>query len=53
MVIAGISPDPAQAEAITAWAKEYWEAVHPGAAKNREDCHCVNVFSRRYVRATT
>ena len=29
MVIAGISPDPAQAEAITAWAKEYWEAVHP------------------------
>jgi hypothetical protein len=29
MIIAGISPDPAQAEAITAWAKEYWEAVHP------------------------
>jgi FAD/FMN-containing dehydrogenase len=29
MVIAGISPDPAQAKAITAWAKEYWEAVHP------------------------
>jgi FAD/FMN-containing dehydrogenase len=29
MVIAGISPDPAQAEAITAWAKDYWEAVHP------------------------
>jgi FAD/FMN-containing dehydrogenase len=29
MVIAGISPDPSQAEAITAWAKEYWEAVHP------------------------
>jgi Berberine and berberine like len=29
MVIAGISPDPAEARAITAWAKEYWEAVHP------------------------
>jgi hypothetical protein len=29
MVIPGISPDPTQAGAITAWAKEYWEAVHP------------------------
>jgi Berberine and berberine like len=29
MVIAGIDPDPAKAEAITAWAKGYWEAVHP------------------------
>lgn len=29
MVIAGIDPDPAKAEALTSWAKEYWEAVHP------------------------
>jgi FAD/FMN-containing dehydrogenase len=29
MVIAGIDPDPAKAEALTAWAKAYWEAVHP------------------------
>lgn len=29
MVIAGIDPDPANAEAITTWAKEYWAAVHP------------------------
>jgi FAD/FMN-containing dehydrogenase len=29
MIIAGIDPDPAKAGALTAWAKEYWEAVHP------------------------
>ena len=29
MVIAGIDPDPAKAEAITTWTKGYWEAVHP------------------------
>jgi hypothetical protein len=29
MVIAGIDPDPANAGAVTAWAKGYWEAVHP------------------------
>ena len=29
MVIAGIDPDPAKAKAITTWAKEYWEAIHP------------------------
>jgi FAD/FMN-containing dehydrogenase len=29
MVIAGIDPDPAKAGAIKAWAKGYWEAVHP------------------------
>jgi hypothetical protein len=29
MVIAGIAPDPAKAGAITAWARSYWEAVHP------------------------
>jgi len=29
MVIAGIDPEPAKAEALTTWAKEYWEAVHP------------------------
>jgi hypothetical protein len=29
MVIAGIDPDPAKADSLTAWAREYWEAVHP------------------------
>ena len=29
MVIAGIDPDPAKAAALKAWAKGYWEAVHP------------------------
>jgi FAD/FMN-containing dehydrogenase len=29
MVIAGIDPDPANAAAIGAWARRYWEAVHP------------------------
>ena len=29
MVIAGIDPNPAKAAAITAWAKRYWEALHP------------------------
>jgi len=29
MVIAGIGEDPASSEATTAWAKEYWAALHP------------------------
>ncbi|WP_046470119.1 FAD-binding oxidoreductase [Allosalinactinospora lopnorensis] len=29
MVIDGIDPDPSKAPAITSWAREYWEAVHP------------------------
>ena len=29
MVIAGIDPDPANAGAIAAWARDYWQAVHP------------------------
>jgi hypothetical protein len=29
MVIAGIDPEPAKAEALITWANEYWEAVHP------------------------
>jgi FAD/FMN-containing dehydrogenase len=33
MVIAGIDPDPANAEAITTWAKDYWAAVHPYSAQ--------------------
>jgi len=32
MVIAGISPDPAQAGNITRWAREYWSAVQPHCA---------------------
>lgn len=29
MIIAGIDPDPANAEAVTNWARSYWDAVHP------------------------
>lgn len=32
MVIAGIDPDPANREKITAWAKAYWTALHPYCA---------------------
>jgi hypothetical protein len=31
-VIVGVDPDPANAPQITAWAKEYWEALHPTSA---------------------
>ena len=29
MIIAGIDPDPAKAEALKNWGRTYWEAVHP------------------------
>lgn len=29
MVIAGIDSDPKQAEALKAWGRGYWKAVHP------------------------
>ena len=28
-VIVGVDPDPANAAAITQWARDYWEALHP------------------------
>jgi FAD/FMN-containing dehydrogenase len=28
-VIVGVDPDPAKADHITAWARSYWEALHP------------------------
>ncbi|MGZ5092817.1 MAG: FAD-binding oxidoreductase [Burkholderiales bacterium] len=31
-VIVGVDPDPAKREAITAWTKRYWEALHPHSA---------------------
>jgi hypothetical protein len=31
-VIVGVDPDPANAEAITAWTKDYWTATHPFSA---------------------
>lgn len=33
MVIFGVDPDPANAEAISEWAQDYWEAVHPHSAE--------------------
>ncbi len=32
MVIAGVDPDPANRERITAWTQAYWEALHPHSA---------------------
>ena len=31
-VIVGVDSDPANTEAISVWAKEYWEALHPHSA---------------------
>ncbi len=31
-VIVGVDPDPANKEKITAWCKQYWEALHPYSA---------------------
>ncbi len=31
-MIVGVDPDPANAEKITKWCKEYWEALHPYSA---------------------
>ena len=31
-VIVGVSPDPADNERMTAWARDYWEALHPYSA---------------------
>jgi FAD/FMN-containing dehydrogenase len=31
-VIVGVDPDPANNERMTAWAKEYWSALHPYSA---------------------
>ena len=31
-VIVGVDPEPANAAAITDWAKRYWEALHPHSA---------------------
>ena len=42
MVIAGIDPDPAKANAITRWASDYWSAIH---AFNRHGGAYVNFMS--------
>ena len=31
-VIVGVDPDPANADKITTWCKDYWEALHPFSA---------------------
>jgi len=31
-VIVGVDPDPANAQKITTWCKDYWEALHPFSA---------------------
>jgi FAD/FMN-containing dehydrogenase len=31
-IIVGVDPEPANQERITAWAKDYWEALHPYSA---------------------
>lgn len=31
-VYGGVDPDPANAELVTTWARDYWEALHPYSA---------------------
>src|SRR5690242_14276566 len=31
-VIVGVDPDPANAELISSWARDYWQALHPVSA---------------------
>jgi berberine-like enzyme len=31
-VIVGVDPDPANAEALSSWARDYWQALHPTSA---------------------
>ena len=31
-VIVGVDPDPANSDRITAWARDYWQALHPFSA---------------------
>ena len=31
-VIVGVDPDPANADRISQWARDYWEALHPTSA---------------------
>ena len=31
-VIVGVDPDPANADKITEWCKDYWDALHPYSA---------------------
>ena len=31
-VIVGVDPDPANADGITEWARDYWEELHPTSA---------------------
>jgi FAD/FMN-containing dehydrogenase len=31
-VIVGVDPDPANAELISSWARDYWAALHPTSA---------------------
>ena len=31
-IIAGVDPDPANAEPITRWTRDYWAALHPTSA---------------------
>jgi hypothetical protein len=33
MVIVGVDPDPANAERLKSWGREYWQALHPHAAE--------------------
>ncbi|MDN5790582.1 MAG: BBE domain-containing protein [Micrococcales bacterium] len=32
-VIVGVDPDPANADRISAWAKDYWHELHPTSAE--------------------
>lgn len=52
MVIAGIDPDPARAEAITAWARAYGEAVRPYGLEGAYPNFMMEEEGRGRIRAT-
>ncbi len=51
-VIVGVDPDPANRDRITAWAKDYWEALHPYATGGAYVNFMMDGESEDRIRAT-
>lgn len=59
MVIAGVDPDPAKAEALKGWARRYWEAVRPYTSEGgyvnflmgeEDEARVAAAYGRNYAR---
>jgi hypothetical protein len=51
-VIVGVDPDPANKDRITAWAKDYWEELHPYGAGGAYDNFMMEAEGEDRIRAT-